>query len=218
MALSKIDTAGLAADAVDNTILDLAGNYAFTGTVTGAGAAGYTKTAQTTTNGAATYSISSIPSGTSELILFGEKAALQFPEKVIIKNIIGAGYTALNQFSNAINHYKAALKLEPKNAEVLNNLGLTFKAIGDFKKANECFENSISIKPNFAEAFNNMALSLKEERKFEKAIVEFGEGLQKYPDSIKGPDNMLKLGLSFANLKKPIIPECFEFFSSLAIG
>ena len=51
--------------------------------------------------------------------------------------IIGAGYTALNQFSNAINHYKAALKLEPKNAEVLNNLGLTFKAIGDFKKAND---------------------------------------------------------------------------------
>lgn len=73
MALSKIDTAGLAADAVDNTILDLAGNYAFTGTVTGAGAAGYTKTAQTTTNGAATYSISSIPSGTSELILFGNQ-------------------------------------------------------------------------------------------------------------------------------------------------
>ena len=37
MAISKIDTAGLAADAVDNTILDLAGNYSFSGTVTGAG-------------------------------------------------------------------------------------------------------------------------------------------------------------------------------------
>lgn len=31
MALSKIDTAGLAADAVDNTILDLADDYALTG-------------------------------------------------------------------------------------------------------------------------------------------------------------------------------------------
>ena len=37
MALSKINTGGLAADAVDNTILDLADNFAFTGTVTGAG-------------------------------------------------------------------------------------------------------------------------------------------------------------------------------------
>ena len=40
------------------------------------------------------------------------------------------------------------------------------------------------------------------QKKFEKAILEFGEGLKKYPDSIKGPDNMLKLGLSFSNLKK----------------
>ncbi len=37
---------------------------------------------------------------------------------------------------------------------------------------------------------------------FEQAIIEFGEGLKNYPNSIKGPDNMLKLGLSFANLKK----------------
>ena len=35
---------------------------------------------------------------------------------------------------------------------------------------------------------------------FNQAILEFGEGLKKYPDSIKGPDNMLKLGLSFSNL------------------
>ena len=49
------------------------------------------------------------------------------------------------------------------------------------------------------------------QKKFEKAILEFGEGLQKYPDSIKGPDNMLKLGLSFANLKKKS-EECNVFY------
>ena len=37
---------------------------------------------------------------------------------------------------------------------------------------------------------------------FNQAILEFGEGLKKFPDSIKGPDNMLKLGLSFSNLEK----------------
>ena len=36
MPFNKIDTAGLQADAVDNTILDLADNFAFTGTITGA--------------------------------------------------------------------------------------------------------------------------------------------------------------------------------------
>ena len=39
-------------------------------------------------------------------------------------------------------------------------------------------------------------------KNFNQAILEFGEGLKKFPDSIKGPDNMLKLGLSFSNLEK----------------
>ena len=37
MAFSKIDTNGLALDSVDNTILDVAGDYTFTGTVSGVG-------------------------------------------------------------------------------------------------------------------------------------------------------------------------------------
>ena len=37
MALTKVRTGGITADAVDNTILDLADDFAFTGTITGAG-------------------------------------------------------------------------------------------------------------------------------------------------------------------------------------
>ena len=40
MPISKIDTPGLKADAVDKTILDLASNYALTGTITGDNAGG----------------------------------------------------------------------------------------------------------------------------------------------------------------------------------
>ena len=50
-----------------------------------------------------------------------------------------------------------------------------------------------------------------EKKDFSRAILEFGEGLENYPNSIKGPDNMLKLGLSFANLKKKV-EACNVFF------
>ncbi len=50
MALSKIDTPALAADAVDNTILDVADNFSFTGDVTlGAGSIVQQKTRSTVT-------------------------------------------------------------------------------------------------------------------------------------------------------------------------
>ena len=42
------------------------------------------------------------------------------------------------------------------------------------------------------------------EKNFEQAVIEFGEGLRLYPTSIKGPDNMLKLGLSFSNLNQKV--------------
>lgn len=41
-------------------------------------------------------------------------------------------------------------------------------------------------------------------KNFEQAVIEFGEGLKLYPTSIKGPDNMLKLGLSFSNLNRKL--------------
>ena len=41
-------------------------------------------------------------------------------------------------------------------------------------------------------------------KNFEQAVIEFGEGLKLFPSSIKGPDNMLKLGLSFSNLNKKL--------------
>ncbi|PPR39712.1 MAG: hypothetical protein CFH30_00914, partial [Alphaproteobacteria bacterium MarineAlpha8_Bin1] len=51
------------------------------------------------------------------------------------------------------------------------------------------------------------------QKDFGQAVIEFGEGLKKYPDSIKGPDNMLKLGLSFSNLKK--VDEACNVLSAL---
>ena len=39
-------------------------------------------------------------------------------------------------------------------------------------------------------------------KNFQQAVIEFGEGFANFPNSIKGPDNLLKLGLSFSNLNK----------------
>jgi len=49
------------------------------------------------------------------------------------------------------------------------------------------------------------------QKNFQQAVIEFGEGFTNYPDSIKGPDNLLKLGLSFSNLNKKN-EACSAFF------
>ena len=80
MPISKIDTPALKADAVDNTILDLASNYAFTGTVSGAGGGKIAQVVQTiktpatnSTSGSSFVSpgsgVSITPSATSSKVL-----------------------------------------------------------------------------------------------------------------------------------------------------
>jgi hypothetical protein len=71
MALSKIDTAGLTADAVDNTILDLTDDFAFTGTVSGAG--GYTQGTKVSPTSGTTVDFTGIPSDVKVIhLLFNE--------------------------------------------------------------------------------------------------------------------------------------------------
>ena len=48
-------------------------------------------------------------------------------------------------------------------------------------------------------------------KNFQQAVIEFGEGFTNFPDSIKGPDNLLKLGLSFSNLNQKN-EACSAFF------
>jgi len=73
-----------------------------------------------------------------------------------------------------------------------------------FEEAERELQNLKKIKPD--DLMPNIQYWLGEvyyaQKNFQNAIIAFGEGLEKYPESIKGPDNLLKLGLSFSNLKK----------------
>ncbi len=92
---------------------------------------------------------------------------------------------------------EADVKIKYENAIKLlwaSNYDEAKKELMDLKKI-----GPVDLMPNIQYWLGEVFYAQKE---FERAIVEFGEGLEKYPDSIKGPDNMLKLGLSFSNLGK----------------
>ena len=75
-----------------------------------------------------------------------------------------------------------------------------------FNEAESELQNLKKIKPD--DLMPNIQYWLGEvyyaKKNFEQAVIEFGEGLKLFPSSIKGPDNMLKLGLSFSNLNKKL--------------
>ena len=97
-------------------------------------------------------------------------------------------------------------KIELSDVEIKKKYENAIKLLwaSKFNEAESELQNLKKIMPN--DLMPNIQYWLGEvyyaQKNFEKAIIAFGEGLENYPDSIKGPDNLLKLGLSFSNLKK----------------
>ena len=125
-----------------------------------------------------------------ECITFGKELSLKYPNEVIIPNILGATFAAIDKDSESLMQYKYALEIDPRNPQVYNNLGLTYKKIGDYKKATESFKTSLSIKPNFPEACNNLALSLKEEMKVDDAINYLNKAIEFKPNYLEAFYNL----------------------------
>ena len=97
-------------------------------------------------------------------------------------------------------------KVELSDVEIKKKYENAIKLLwaSKFDEAERELQNLKQIKPD--DLMPNIQYWLGEvyyaQKNFQKAIIAFGEGLEKYPESIKGPDNLLKLGLSFSNLKK----------------
>ena len=114
--------------------------------------------------------------------------------------------TTLNNQNEELD--QAEIKKKYENAIKLLWASKFDEAENELKKLKK--NNPVDLMPNIQYWLGEIHYAQKD---FENAIVEFGEGLQRYPDSIKGPDNMLKLGLSFSNLKK--VDEACNVLSAL---
>lgn len=75
----------------------------------------------------------------------------------------------------------------------------------DFPAAEAALSSFVSSHPNDPLAGNAqywLGETFYVRGEFENAAIAFTEGFQTYPDSTKAPDNLLKLGMSLANLGK----------------
>ena len=130
----------------------------------------------------------------SKSLEYGNSLLLKYSSNVIILNILGATYTALEKYKVAIKQYQAALKIDPTNPQVHNNLGLTFKKIKDYSSAKKSFNKAIEFKPRFSEAYNNLGLTYKKMNRYEEALEKLNKAIllnSKYYEAIYNKGNLL---------------------------
>jgi Tfp pilus assembly protein PilF len=82
----------------------------------------------------------------------------------------------LGKFEESDKLYRAALKQEPKNAELLCDRGYSFYLQNRPAEAEKTLLEALAINPRLARAHNNLALVLAHNDRDEQALAQFAQG------------------------------------------
>ena len=113
----------------------------------------------------------------------------QYPNALIIWNILGAAAAKTGQIDLAINAFKRVIAIKPDHAEAYYNMGNVLKGQGKLEEAIEAYKKALLLKPDYANACNNMGNVLKDQGKLEEAIEAYKKALLLKPDYAEAYNN-----------------------------
>lgn len=102
-----------------------------------------------------------------------------------IYNNMGVTYVLQKDNERAIERFKTAIKLDPKNFEANMNLGFIALNSGDYKLALTSFQNATASKPDSSEAKLGLAVALRGTGDFDAADTLYREIIKAQPKNGK---------------------------------
>jgi len=119
-----------------------------------------------------------------------------------IYNYLGASYSNLKLYRDAMRCYLKALELKPPNiASIFTNMGLIYNEIKNYPKAIEILSIAVKISPDDSTAWYTIGKSYYKLRKYHNAIDSFYKCINLNHNQA---NSYVYIGSSYFNLKKPL--------------
>ncbi len=104
---------------------------------------------------------------------------------------LGAALQAQGQHDLAIEHYQAAIILQPDYAEAYNNLGTAYQEQGRLTEAIHHFQRALSFNANYASAHNNLGNTFLVQGDLQAALACYRHSLIIDADNLSTHSNLL---------------------------
>ena len=117
-----------------------------------------------------------------QTVSLAESLAKQYPNTLILYDILGAAYMGLKNTEKTIASYKKALQLNPNHTDAYNNMGMALYDQGRFDEAVESYQKAINLESDFADAHYNLANALKQLGELKQAIESYRASLAINPN------------------------------------
>ncbi len=116
--------------------------------------------------------------------------------KAQIYNYLGMVAKKLTQYDQALEHFDAALYLEPDNADILVNRAQTFETVGNIASAKKDLQTALSVQPDNSLAKYNLARLQEKSASYNELIDTYSSIIQATPAF---PEAYAKRGLARMN-------------------
>ena len=113
-----------------------------------------------------------------------------FPQELILHNILGVALEAQQKFQEAADSYRHALKIQPQFAEMHFNLGSVLYQLGDTLSAIEQYQKAIQIKSDLVVAYFNLGIAYQSESQFDKALTAYRKAIELEPGFYEAHGNI----------------------------
>ena len=117
-----------------------------------------------------------------QTVSLSESLAKQYPNALILYDILGAAYMGLKNTEKTIASYQKALQLNPNHTDAYNNMGMALYDQGRFNEAVESYQNAVKLEPDFADAHYNLGNALKQVGNLKQAIESYKVSLAISPN------------------------------------
>lgn len=105
-----------------------------------------------------------------------------FPESVLVTNVLGSALQAQGKFEEAVGVFDEAIRLMPGFAEAHSNRGNALKGLRRLEESVASYDKAIELKPELADAWHNRANALKDLGDLDDAIASYERAIRIRPD------------------------------------
>ncbi len=109
---------------------------------------------------------------------------------VAIHNNLGVVLQKRGDIDGAIEHYRAALSINPGAADAMLHWGNALLARGKYADAAEKYQQALRISPNFAKAHYNLGAVLQYQGRFDQALEQYREAIRIRPQYAEAHNNL----------------------------
>ena len=107
-----------------------------------------------------------------------------YPEDKRVQDLAGNYYYVLQDYPNALDHYKKSLEIDSNFASSYNSLGYIYMGMNNYADAEKSFKRYIELIPNEANPYDSYAEFLLMQSRFDESIEQYNKAIQTDPEFI----------------------------------